>query len=217
MTCVHFTCEESQESPQLPEVGTQGWLSPDVMVLTWGWLLHPCSRWEESRAWSMSRVHFEMGTLRMGKGGEHQLLEGNAQESNGDGGVRTARTTNLLFSQYLFLKTVLFLLTIFSLKVATDCKILSFRELMCGEMTFQLQLSDIFLLSVSQCPLVSLGHVINCIAEHILEQTANFKSLYFSLRFCIFCKYLFVCKGTSGSLGYPHGQELSFVQCLGLC
>lgn len=50
----------------------------------------------------------------------------------------------------------------------------------------------------------------NCIAEHILEQTASFKSLSFSLCLCIFCKYLFVCKGTSGSLGYPHGQESEF-------
>lgn len=79
-----------------------------------------------------------------------------------------------------------------------------------GDKTFQLQLSDIFLLSVNQYPLVSLGHVINCIAEYILEQTASFKSLSFSLCLCIFCKYLFVCKGTSGSLGYPHGQESEF-------
>lgn len=79
-----------------------------------------------------------------------------------------------------------------------------------GDETFQLQFSDIFLLSVNQYPLVSLGHVINCIAEHILEQTASFKSLSFSLCLCIFCKYLFVCKGTSGSLGYPHGQESEF-------
>lgn len=73
-------------------------------------MLHPGSRWEESRAWNLSRAGSEMGTLRMGqalqppagKGGEHQLLGGNAQEVNGDGGVRTARTTNLLFSQYHF-------------------------------------------------------------------------------------------------------------------
>ena len=75
---------------------------------------------------------------------------------------------------------------------------------------FQLQLPDIFLLSVNQYPMVSLGHVTNCVAEHILEQTASFKSLSFSIRLCILCKYLFVCKDTSGFLGYPHGQESEF-------
>lgn len=201
------------------------------MVLTRGRPLHPGSRWEESRAWNLSRVRLEMGTLRMGqalqppsgKGGEHQLLEGNSQEANGDGGVRTARTTDLLFSQYLFFfffLTVLFLLTIFSLKVTTGCKILSFRKLMCGEVTrhFSSNFSDIFLLSVNQYPLVSLGHVINCIAEHILEQTASFKSLSFSLSVSAFsvniCLYV---KTPVDPWGAPTVKNLSFVQCLGLC
>lgn len=80
-----------------------------------------------------------------------------------------------------------------------------------GDETFQLQLSDIFLLSVNQYPLVSLGHVINCIAEHIFRANRKFRKFCLSLSvFCIFCKYLFVCEGTSGSLGYPHGQESEF-------
>lgn len=68
MTCVHFTCEESQGTLSSQEVGTQGWLSPGDTVLTRGWLLHPGSRWEESRAWNLScRIGSEIGTLRMGQ------------------------------------------------------------------------------------------------------------------------------------------------------
>lgn len=56
---------------------------------------------------------------------------------------------------------------------------------------FQLQLPDIFLLSVNQYPMVSLGHVTNCVAEHILEQTASFTSLSFSLSVSAF--YVNIC------------------------
>lgn len=121
---------------------------------------------------------------------------------------------------FFFFLTVLFLLTIFSLKVTTGCKILSFRKLMCGEVTrhFSSNFSDIFLLSVNQYPLVSLGHVINCIAEHILEQTASFKSLSFSLSVSAFsvniCLYV---KTPVDPWGAPTVKNLSFVQCLGLC
>lgn len=77
---------------------------------------------------------------------------------------------------------------------------------------FQLQLPDIFLLSVNQAPTASLGHVPNGAAERILAQPASFQSLSSSLSpsLHILCKYLFVCKDTSGSLGYPHSQEPEF-------
>lgn len=57
---------------------------------------------------------------------------GNTREANEDGGVRTAKTTNLLFSQYvlIFNRSVPFI--IFSLKLTNGCKILSFRELCMG-------------------------------------------------------------------------------------
>lgn len=82
---------------------------------------------------------------------------------------------------------------------------------------FQLQLPDIFLLSVNQYPMVSLGHVTNCIAEHILEQTASFTSLSFSLSASAF--YVNIClyvKTPVDPWVTPRVKNLSFVQCLGL-
>jgi len=81
---------------------------------------------------------------------------------------------------------------------------------------FQLQLPDIFL-SVNQYPMVSLGHVTNCIAEHILKQTASFKSQSFSLSVSAF--YVNIClyvKTPVDPWVTPTVKNLTFVQCLGL-
>lgn len=129
--------------PQLPRCGHARW----VAVPRWHGPAPglAASSWQQARTepslepeqW-LRNGHTEDGTSSpLREGGGHQLLEGSSQEANGDGGVRTARTTDLLFSQYFFFffLIVLFLLTTFSLKVTTGCKILSFRELTCGEVT----------------------------------------------------------------------------------
>lgn len=97
--------------PSAPETWARKGVCPQV---TWSWpgagRFIPAGGGKRAELGTCPVFCFEMGTLRMGqalqpptgKGGEYQHLEGNAQEANGDGGVRTARTTNLLFSQYHF-------------------------------------------------------------------------------------------------------------------
>lgn len=124
-TCIHFAYEGSARGPQFPGSGHTRASVP---------VGHGP---EESWAWNLTCVHYDKGMLRMGQvlqspvgreeGDTASCREG---KTNGDGGVRTAKTTDLLLSQYHFwFISLLFLLTMFSFKFTNGCKILSFKEL----------------------------------------------------------------------------------------